>query len=485
MKNVVKKTRLGPGLEVSEVLTGLWQIADMERFGSLDPGEVTRLMGSYVEAGFTTFDMADHYGSAELLVGSFLRDFPGTEVECLTKWVPKPGPVTREDTRRAVESSLERMGIDSISLLQFHAWNYADPVWLDSLFWLQELKEEGLIGQLGLTNFDTVHLKMAIQSGIDVVSNQVSYSLIDQRAKEEMTGFCQSNEVSLLAYGTLAGGFLSEEWLEVAEPSIKDLGKWSQMKYKRFIEVGGGWGAYQEILQHLHDIAQSHEVSIANIAARYILEDPAVAGVILGLRMGGEEHIRDNSRIPDLQLGETDRSAITEGLEVFGMIPGDCGDEYRKPPFLTASGDLSDHFNEVPSAYNKKELSGKRSAVSSGTSWEGIGGYSRAVRIGDHIWVSGTTATHRESNIGGSDPESQTHFIIDKIQGALESLGGCLKDVVRTRVYLRDISDWEVVAKVHGRRFGDIAPANTLVQAGLVGEKYLVEIEADAFVSNE
>ena len=239
------------------------------------------------------------------------------------------------------------------------------------------------------------------------------------------------------------------------------------------------------MLQHLHDIAQSHEVSKANIAARYILEDPAVAGVILGLRMGGEEHIRDNSRIPDLQLGETDRSAITEGLEVFGMIPGDCGDEYRKPPFLTASGDLSDHFNEVPSAYNKKELSGKRSAVSSGTSWEGIGGYSRAVRIGDHIWVSGTTATHRESNIGGSDPESQTHFIIDKIEGALESLGGCLKDVVRTRVYLRDISDWEVVAKVHGRRFGDIAPANTLVQAGLVGEKYLVEIEADAFVSNE
>ena len=100
MTNVVKKTRLGPGLEVSEVLTGLWQIADMERFGSLDPGEVTRLMGSYVEAGFTTFDMADHYGSAELLVGSFLRDFPGTEVECLTKWVPKPGPITREDTRR-------------------------------------------------------------------------------------------------------------------------------------------------------------------------------------------------------------------------------------------------------------------------------------------------------------------------------------------------------------------------------------------------
>ena len=92
-----------------------------------------------------------------------------------------------------------------------------------------------MIGQLGLTNFDTAHLKMAMQSGIDVVSNQISYSVIDQRAAQEMTNFCQSNEVDLLAYGTLAGGFLSEEWLEVAEPRIKVLGKWSLLQSKTTI----------------------------------------------------------------------------------------------------------------------------------------------------------------------------------------------------------------------------------------------------------
>jgi enamine deaminase RidA (YjgF/YER057c/UK114 family) len=74
------------------------------------------------------------------------------------------------------------------------------------------------------------------------------------------------------------------------------------------------------------------------------------------------------------------------------------------------------------------------------------------------------------------------HFVIDKIEGALQSLGSRLEDVVRTRVYVRDIADWEAVARVHGERFGEIQPANTLVEAGLVGDGYLVEMEVDAVV---
>ena len=74
--------------------------------------------------------------------------------------------------------------------MQFGAWSYADPSWLDCLFWLQDLKEEGLIGNLGLANFDTAHLRIALTSGIDIVSNQVSYSLIDQRARGGMADLC-------------------------------------------------------------------------------------------------------------------------------------------------------------------------------------------------------------------------------------------------------------------------------------------------------
>ena len=84
--------------------------------------------------------------------------------------------------------------------------------------------------------------------------------------------------------------------------------------------------------------------------------------------------------------------------------------------------------------------------------------------------------------IGGSDPAAQTHFVIDKIEGALQSLGATLADVVRTRVYVRNIADWEAVARVHGARFGAIQPANTLVGAALVGDEYLVEMEAEAEV---
>jgi enamine deaminase RidA (YjgF/YER057c/UK114 family) len=104
------------------------------------------------------------------------------------------------------------------------------------------------------------------------------------------------------------------------------------------------------------------------------------------------------------------------------------------------------------------------------------------VRIGDRILVSGTTATHRDRRVGGEDVASQLHFCIDKIEGAVRSLGGRLEDVVRTRVYVRDDEDWEVVSRVHGERFAHVRPANTLIRAGIVGDEYLVEVEAEAVV---
>jgi len=120
--------------------------------------------------------------------------------------------------------------------------------------------------------------------------------------------------------------------------------------------------------------------------------------------------------------------------------------------------------------------------VLSGTPWEEMAGFCRAVRRGERILVSGTTSTHRHRAIGGADAAAQLHFVIDKIEGALQSLGGRLEDVVRTRLYVRNLSDWEAVARVHGLRFRDILPANTLVQAQLVGDEYLVEMEAEAVV---
>jgi enamine deaminase RidA (YjgF/YER057c/UK114 family) len=125
-----------------------------------------------------------------------------------------------------------------------------------------------------------------------------------------------------------------------------------------------------------------------------------------------------------------------------------------------------------------------RQSVSSGTVWEEMAGYSRAVRVGSVIHVSGTTATGPEGLVGADDPEAQAEYALDKIENALRSLGSGLHDVVRTRVYVSDIGHWEQVARVHGRRFAAIRPANTLVEARLVGPEYLVEIEAEAHVGS-
>jgi enamine deaminase RidA (YjgF/YER057c/UK114 family) len=127
----------------------------------------------------------------------------------------------------------------------------------------------------------------------------------------------------------------------------------------------------------------------------------------------------------------------------------------------------------------------ERQNVGSGTPWEQLAGYSRAVRLGNLVWVSGTTASDASGAVHGEDAEAQTRFILRKISAALEEVGATLGDVVRTRIYVARLEDWEAVARVHGEVFGAIRPANTLVQvAGLVAGR-LVEIEADAVIHSE
>ncbi|HWA34369.1 MAG TPA: Rid family hydrolase, partial [Cyclobacteriaceae bacterium] len=210
---------------------------------------------------------------------------------------------------------------------------------------------------------------------------------------------------------------------------------------------------------------------------------PAVAGVIVGSRLGISEHIDANAKLFSFSFSQENKQSIQTALAGLEAIPGDCGDEYRKPPFLTASGDLSHHVKSFPAPYPSKETHGKTRALS-GTVWEDLAGFCRAVRTGNRILVSGTTATHGPHAIGANDPAAQAHFIIDKIEGAIQSLGGTLEDVVRTRIFIRNISDWEIIARVHGERFKDIQPANTMVRADLVGDEYLVEMEAEAEVGD-
>ena len=122
-----------------------------------------------------------------------------------------------------------------------------------------------------------------------------------------------------------------------------------------------------------------------------------------------------------------------------------------------------------------------RLQVSTGSAWESLCGYSRAIRVGDRVLVSGTTATNGAGHVVcPGDAAGQTVFILDKIAASLAAVGAGLKDVVRTRVYLKDVEQWEAVSQIHGRYFGDIRPANTLLEVSRLVGDYAVEIEAEA-----
>ena len=481
-----ERTALAPGLEISRIVTGLWQVADMERGGAqLDPVRGAAAMAEYAATGFDTFDMADHYGSAEVITGTLLASAAGRGVRALTKWCPPPGPMTATVVREAVQRALDRMQTSCIDLLQFHWWTFEHPAYIDAMLELARLREEGLIAHLGLANFDTAHLRLLLAEGIPVASNQVCMSLLDRRGIEAMSRLCLANGVRLLAYGVLAGGFLGERWVGAAEPAA--VADWSKMKYRRFIDSVGGWDALQAVLRAARDIGRRHGVSLSNVATRWVLEQPAVAAVIVGARLGESEHRADNLKLFDFALDGEDHARLADAFAATKGLPGDCGDEYRRPPFLTASGDLTHHLDSVLPLWERKPVAGypDRWKIDSGSMWEPIAGYSRAVRIQDRILVSGTTATHGNGQvIGRGDAAVQASYILDKIGASIKALGGRLEDVVRTRVYLANAADCEAVSQVHGSYFADIRPANTLVEvSALIGDGYLVEIEAEAIAS--
>lgn len=326
-----------PDLSISRILNGMWQVSGAH--GYIEPARAVAEMFAYHEAGFTTWDLADHYGPAEDFIGEFRRQFAARhgadrlgEIQAFTKWVPRPGRITRAMVDAAIGRSLSRMGVETLDLLQFHWWDYADPGYLDALKHLADLQQAGKIRHLALTNFDTEHLRIITDSKIRVASNQVQYSLIDRRPEAAMARFCAEHGITLLAYGTVLGGLLSETYIGRPQPHRGELSTASLQKYSNMIDVWGGWALFQELLGAVKAIADKHRVSIANIGIRYVLDRPAVGGVIVGTRLGVAQHIADNARVFDTVLDDEDRASIDAVLvksrDLMKLV-GDCGDEYR------------------------------------------------------------------------------------------------------------------------------------------------------------
>jgi aryl-alcohol dehydrogenase-like predicted oxidoreductase len=331
----IETVSLAPDLKICRIINGMWQVAGGH--GHITPQSAIPAMMQYHTAGLTSWDMADIYGPAEAFFGKFRHNLEqsGHDLDSLvglTKFVPNPGPMSKNLVQRAIKNSILQMNVSKLDLVQFHWWDYDDPSYLDALRHLVALRDEGKIRHIGLTNFDTMRMQIMLDEGFEIVSNQVQYSVIDQRPQVEMESFCKKNNIKLLTYGTLGGGLISERSFGASEPTRADLNTYSLQKYKNMVDAWGGWNLFQKLLDALDKIAKRHQTKIANVATRLILDKPQVAGVIIGARLGITQHIEQNKETFSLRLDSDDHSMIKEitgqANDLYGVI-GDCGSEYR------------------------------------------------------------------------------------------------------------------------------------------------------------
>jgi aryl-alcohol dehydrogenase-like predicted oxidoreductase len=327
----VSRIALAPGYEISRVINGGWQLSEGHG-ADYDPEAVLDGLFQRVSAGLTTFDGADIYTGVEELLGRFLRlyrertgDRHLEGVQVHTKCVPDRDalPTLRKPQVEAiVDRSLRRLGVERLDLVQFHWWDYAVLDFLEAAYWLVQMQEAGKIRLLGATNFDTPHLREMLDAGFPIVTHQVQYSLLDRRPEGAMVDLCRERGVHLLAYGTLAGGFLAGQYRGEPEPEPPWPNR-SLAKYHLIVEEFGGWPLFQELLEAVATLAERHGVSPATVAVRAVLDRPRVAAAILGSH--GTRHLASTLEVFTLELTPEDRQEIHAVLE---RAPGPRGEPF-------------------------------------------------------------------------------------------------------------------------------------------------------------
>ena len=326
-EGVVETVALRPGYRISRLVKGGWQLAG-------DHGPVIREraiadMDAFVDAGVVTFDCADIYPGVEEMIGAFLArraaargTASAAAVKVHTKYVPDLAALGRIDqtaVAKVIDRSLARLGRERLDLVQLHWWDYGVPGAPACAEHLAALQQAGKIDRIGVTNFDHRHLAEITATGVEVVSAQTQYSLLDRRPEGGFIDWAGANGVAVLAYGSLAGGFLTDRWLDAPDPGFAFANR-SLVKYRLIIEEFGGWGLYQDLLRALRSIADRRDVGIAAVAVRAMLDAPGVAAVIVGARYA--DRLGDTLRAFSLRLDEDDRRAIRAVQTRAGGPPG-------------------------------------------------------------------------------------------------------------------------------------------------------------------
>lgn len=318
--------RIPNGHEISRIIKGGWHLAGGH--GDINPDVAVDDMAKFAEAGIFTFDCADIYTGVEELIGKFRAKYPelAKKIRVHTKCVPDLASLATlkpEDVSRTIYRSCDRLGVNCLDLVQFHWWDFSVPGHVQAALELTRLKEIGKIANVAVTNYDTAHLRELIEAGVPVVAHQLQYSLLDERPKSEMLKFCKEHNIVFLCYGTVAGGFLSDNWLNKSEPmDLATLPNRSLVKYKLIIDDFGGWTLFQELLRTLRCVADKHGCDIATVAVRAVLDRDNVAAAIVGAT--NTHYLAEHQKIADLKLDDSDLSSIEAVLSKRQGPVGDC-----------------------------------------------------------------------------------------------------------------------------------------------------------------
>lgn len=326
----MNKVDLVPGYQISPIIKGGWQLSaghSLDR--TIEDAAAVADTVAFVEAGISTLDFGDIYVGVEELIGRALKELQSRHgqsarnmVQLHTKYVPNEKSLSTYDPRDVsaiVNRSLGRLGVDQVDLVQFHWWNYEANHYLDAMRELFALKDEGKIRHIGITNFDTAKTKEFTDAGFKPASTQVQYSLLDRRVELSLGKYCIDNGIGIIAFGTVAGGFISERFLGTSEPN--EFATRSNVKYKLIIEDFGGWELFQELLRVLDQIAKNHQSDIASISSAWTLQQPGVKAVIVGAR--NQDHLNRNLAIPNIVFTESELSAVNNVLAQSKVIEGD------------------------------------------------------------------------------------------------------------------------------------------------------------------
>jgi len=347
----VSRIAIRPGYEISRIIKGGWQLAGDH--GAVDTDRAVADMGRFTAAGVTAFDCADIYTGVEEMIGRFLASLRDADrgaalagIRIHTKYVPDRASLAAlcfADVEAGIDRSRARLGVDRLDLVQFHWWEYSIPGCERAMEHLATLQTRGKIDRIGVTNFDADHLRRLCQVA-DIATAQVQYSLLDTRAAGAFAEVARAHDVKLLAYGTLAGGFLTERWLGCADPGFAFENR-SLVKYRLIIEDFGGWGLFQDLLQALKRIADRHEVALGTIGVRAMLDTETVAAAIVGARYA--DRLPETLKVFDVALSEADWAELDAVLklrqgpygDVFGLERETTGRHGKIMKYNLNSGD--------------------------------------------------------------------------------------------------------------------------------------------------